>query len=419
MIKDPRRTAGIVLAATSVATLSIVLYFRATRGDTTAAEDTGTLDSLVTLSDFRVAASKRISPSAWAYFCAPAGDGSTAARNERILREALVLRPRVCVDVSLATTRTTLLGRPTVAPFGIAPTAFHGLAHIDGEVATAKGAAVAGIVYCLSGSSSIPISKVMAQAAAPRGRRLFQIYLRESKAENEKIVAHAKAAGAECIVLTLDRPRLGRRDALLNLNFNLPGRRLNDSNILVGGESPLSARITWADLEWLKTAAAPIPIAVKGVMDASDAVKAASLGCVAIWVSNHGGRQLDGCASTAEALPSIVRAIRASDGERDRERLRAKGGGSSIHVRTKTEVWVDGGVRRGSDVVKLLALGADFVWIGAPIIWGLAVGGEKGVERVLTLLTEEIENAIALVGVQNINDLTNQHVAWTSGEKPL
>ena len=428
------RAAAVILTTAGAALSLVFLLARARRAELEKLTDDEArrlppllpvvdLDLLVNLGDFRWAAELRLPASTWAYFSAPAGDGSTAARNERVVRDCLVLRPRVLVDVSRATSRATLFGKPTNAPFGIAPTAFHGLAHADGEEATARAAAAVGVVYCVSGSSSRTVTQIA--EAAPRGRRLFQMYLRESRAENEATLKAAKDSGAECIVLTVDRPRLGVRDALrrFGATFSLPGRDPLDANAVVGGGSPLSANVTWADVEWLRAAASPVPIAVKGIMDAGDGAKAVAAGCAAVWVSNHAGRQLDGGASTAEVLPAIVRAVRAAEIERDRERLlRSKGGGSGIsaaRANVRTEVWVDCGVRRGSDVVKLIALGADFVWLGAPVVWGLAVAGKEGVERVLMLLNDEIVNAIALLGVQDVKGIGAHHVSWATGDRPL
>lgn len=249
---------------------------------------------------------------------------------------------------------------------------------------------------------------------------MAQVYLRESREENEAFIASAKRAGVEALVLTIDRPYIGRRDALLRSEITLPGRVPHDAggNIMTSG-SPVSSAVTWADIEWLRAAAAPLPLVVKGVLDADDALRAAAAGCAAVWVSNHGGRQLDGVASTAEALPSIARALKSAATEREKERLRSRGGGSGIVPQQRTECWVDGGVRRGGDVVKLLALGADFVWIGAPIVWGLAVGGEAGVAKVLSIFADEMTNAIALLGVNEPSEIKPAHVAWARSDSFL
>ena len=363
---------------------------------------------LVTLADFEAAARASLTapsahPGAWTYFQTGAGDLTTQCRNEAALRDGLLLRPRVLVDVSHASTAHSLLGRPTPFPFGVAPTAFHGIAHPLGEAATAAGAAAAGAPYCVSGSSTLPMEAIV--AAAPGAFRFFQLYFLKDRASNAALLARAEAAGVEAIVLTVDRPVLGLRDAVSRCGFTLPGRSDRSPNKYKGcayHDEELSDAVSWEDVAWLRSATR-LPLVVKGVLRPEDGAAAVEAGCAAVWVSNHGGRQLDGVASGAEAVAMVGAAVRAAAAGR------------------RVEVWVDGGVRRGTDVVKLLALGADFVWVGKPVVWAVAAGGAGGVEAALKLLAGEVKNALQLVGAVGVDELQKEgteFVKWVGGWGP-
>ena len=358
--------------------------------------------TFVTLSDYEAAARAKLTapsahPGAWTYYSTGAGEQTTARRNEAALRQGLLLRPRMLVDVSASSARHALLGAPTPLPFGAAPTAFHALAHPAAEAATAAGCAAARVPYCVSGSSSLPMEALA--AAAPGGRRLFQLYLLKDRGANAALLRRAEAAGMEAVVLTVDRPVLGLRDANTRCGFTLPGRDPRNANACAYQDATLADALSWEDVAWLRAATA-LPVVVKGVLRGDDGAAAVRAGCAAVWVSNHGGRQLDACATGADVLPSVVAAVRRA------EAAAAAGGGG----RRRVEGWVDGGERRGTDVVKALALGADFVFIGRPAVWGLAVAGEEGVRRVLRTLREETVNAMQLLGCTGVGDIGPQHL---------
>jgi 4-hydroxymandelate oxidase len=362
---------------------------------------------LVCLADYERAAAARLAPGPWAYFSSGAGDQHTQRANAAALALRVALRPRVLVDVSAASCAHTLLGRACAQPWGLAPTAFHGLAHGEAEGATARAAARAGVPYCVSASASLPL-----EATAPAGgRRLWQMYYLRSRASNARLLARAEAAGMEAVVLTVDRPVLGLRDEVARQGFTLPGRTPGDAdaNACAGGEA-LSDALCWQDVAWLR-AATRLPLVLKGVLTAEDAAAAVRAGVAGVWVSTHGGRQLDGGLSSAEALVEVVAAVRAAEAERDCSSSSGSGGGA----RQRTAVWVDGGVRRGTDVVKYLALGADFVWLGQPVLWGLAVGGEEGLLALLRVLGSEVRNALQLCGLRSPAEVSAATALWRAG----
>jgi 4-hydroxymandelate oxidase len=256
----------------------------------------------------------------------------------------------------------------------VAPMAFQGLAHPDGEQAMAQGAAAAGTVMCLSTLSTIALEEVA--EAAPDGPRWFQLYWGPDRSQVQELVERAATHGYRALVVTVDLPEVGRRERDLRTRFETPSS-LSDVT---------DNSLTWRDLEWLRSITS-LPLLVKGILTAEDATLAVEAGAEGIVVSNHGGRQLDGVAASLDALPEVVEV--AGD---------------------RAEILLDGGVRRGTDVVKALALGARAVLVGRAVLYGLAVGGADGVERVLTLLREEVELALALCGCASPSDVTPAHV---------
>jgi isopentenyl diphosphate isomerase/L-lactate dehydrogenase-like FMN-dependent dehydrogenase len=285
-----------------------------------------------------------------------------------------VLRPRMLVDVSQTTAVTSVLGTEVSFPALVAPMAFQGLAHPDGERATARGAAAAGTIMCLSTLSTVSLEEVA--GAAPEGKRWFQLYWGPDRTKVQDLLERAAVAGYRAIVVTVDLPEVGRRERDLRTGFETPAS-LSDVT---------DNSLTWRDLEWLRAQTA-LPVLVKGILTGEDAVLATEAGVEGIVVSNHGGRQLDGVAASLDALPEVVEAV----GDR-------------------AEVLLDGGVRRGTDVVKALALGARAVLVGRAALYGLAVDGAGGVERVLTLLREEVELALALCGCASPAEVARSHV---------
>jgi isopentenyl diphosphate isomerase/L-lactate dehydrogenase-like FMN-dependent dehydrogenase len=267
-----------------------------------------------------------------------------------------------------------VLGTEVAFPVLVAPVAFQGLAHPDAEKAMARGAAAAGTVMCLSTLSTASLEEVA--EAAPEGARWFQLYWGPDRSQVQDLVERAGAAGYRAIVVTVDLPELGRRERDLRTGFKAPSPLSNSTD----------DSLTWRDLDWLRERTT-LPILVKGILTAEDAALALEAGMEGIVVSNHGGRQLDGVAASLDALPEVVEVV----GDR-------------------AEILVDGGVRRGTDVVKALALGARAVLVGRAALYGLAVDGAAGVEHVLGLLREEFELALGLCGCPSPQDVTQAYV---------
>jgi isopentenyl diphosphate isomerase/L-lactate dehydrogenase-like FMN-dependent dehydrogenase len=341
------------------------------------------------VADFEREAERRLDPSVHAYYAGGAGDELTLADNLAAFRR-WHLRPRMLVDVGEVTTATRVLGAEVALPVLLAPVGFQGLAQPKGELLAARAAAEAGTVYCLPTLSSVSPSECA--EAAPQGRRWFQLYWSSDRGFTRELLGRVESAGFSALVLTVDLPVWGRRRRELRAGFSLP------TEIPLPNISPqllplgtglahiVDATLTWRDLEWLGDAAR-LPLVIKGILTAEDALAAAEHGADAIVVSNHGGRQLDGVQAALDALPEVVDAV----GER-------------------VEILMDGGVRAGGDVLKALALGARAVLIGRAFLWGLAAAGEDGVRTVLRLFEQELAGALALLGCRAPADVTRAHV---------
>jgi isopentenyl diphosphate isomerase/L-lactate dehydrogenase-like FMN-dependent dehydrogenase len=346
----------------------------------------------INVSDYEALAEERLEPGAYGYFAGGAWDEVTLRDNVRAF-DRWQLRPRVLVDLAGATTETTVLGAPVSMPVLAGPAAFQLLAHPDGELATARGAAAAGTIMCLSTLATHAPADVA--AAAPVARRWFQLYVFKDRGVTRSLVDQAEEAGFEAIVLTVDAPFLGRRERDIRNDFSIAADIPVPSWEAAGrGEEAtvfemfelIDESLTWEDLEEL-VSISDLPVVVKGVLTDEDARLCAEHGAAAVIVSNHGGRQLDGVPAALDALPEVVEA-----------------------VESRIEVLVDGGVRRGTDVVKALALGARAVLVARPFVFGLAVGGEAGVRHVLELLRGETLLALALAGCTSPAHVTRAHV---------
>jgi isopentenyl diphosphate isomerase/L-lactate dehydrogenase-like FMN-dependent dehydrogenase len=342
-------------------------------------------------SDFERLAEGKVEPGPWGYFAGGAGDERTLADNDAAFGRWR-LRPRMLVDVGSVTTATTVLSRDVSMPVLVAPTAFQRLAHPDGDLAVARGAAAAGTVMCLStlgGASPAELAD-----AAPDGRHWFQLYWSRDREFTQALVEAAAEAGFQAIVLTVDLPAAGRRERDLRAAFEIPEDLPlpNLATHLGGGDfhatlgQVVDPTITWRDLEWLRSVSS-LPLIVKGILTSEDARLACEHGVDGLVVSNHGGRQLDAAPASLDALPEVVDAVSG-----------------------RCLVLMDGGVRRGTDVVTALALGARAVLVGRPVLWALAVGGEEGVQRVLELLRAEVELALRLLGCATPEAVTPAHV---------
>jgi 4-hydroxymandelate oxidase len=348
-------------------------------------------DPRVNVDDFEAAARERLDPGAYGYLAGGAGDEHTLRANAGAFAR-WELRPRVLVDVGEVSTATNVLGNELALPLLVAPTAFQRLCDRDGELATARAAAAAGTVMTLSTLSSVTPAELA--ASAPGAQRWFQLYWTRDRGFTEELLAAVAEAGFGALVLTVDFPVAGRRERDVRAAFALPDDlplpnlpvplQQEDFHTALG--TIVDSRLTWRDLEWLRSTC-PLPLVVKGILTAEDGLLAAEHGAEAVIVSNHGGRQLDGVPATLDVLPEVVDAV----GDR-------------------VEVLFDGGIRRGVDVLKALALGARATMSGRAVLWGLAAGGEQGATQVLTLLRKEIELGLKLLGCTSPAEVGRSHV---------
>ncbi len=348
---------------------------------------------LVNIFDFEREAANRLPKEVLDYYAGGALDEVTL-RDNRAAYDRIALYYRVLAGVRDRALETTVLGERVAMPILIAPTAFHRMAHADGELATARAAASAGTLMVVSTLSNTDIEDI---AAASTGLLWFQLYVYKDREATRELVARVEQTRCRAIVLTVDAPLLGPRERDVRNEFALP-EGLSVKNLLGAGQGTVSKElfgsglakyvstfldpaIAWRDVEWLQSIT-KLPVLIKGIVRGDDAKRAVSMGVKGIVVSNHGGRQLDTSPATIDALPHVVDAV----------------GG-------RAEVYVDGGVRRGVDVVKALARGARAVMVGRPVLWGLAVDGERGVTRVLGLLRAELDNAMGLCGVSAVSEI--------------
>ena len=338
-------------------------------------------------------AQKRLDPAVYDYFAGGADNETTLRANEKAFAK-IGLLPRMLRGAGTPKLETTILGHHISLPVLIAPTAFHRLAHPEGECATARASAAAGTIMIVSMASTVAIEDVAAaarQRARDRSNLWFQIYLQPDLDFTEQIIRRAEAAGCSALVVTVDSPAFGRRCRDLHHGFNdLPAgmccenlrERINGNGRGSPRQIVFSPELAWKDIDWLREAT-QLKIVLKGIVHPKDADLAIRHGADGVMVSNHGGRQLDTVPATIDLLPAIVDAV----------------GG-------RIPVLLDGGIRRGTDILKALALGADGVAIGRPVLWGLAVDGEAGVAQVLEILRSELARALMLSGCGSIRDIT-------------
>jgi 4-hydroxymandelate oxidase len=339
----------------------------------------------ITVADYEPLARALIEPGAWDYYAGGAGDEISLA-DARAAWNHVRLRPRVLVDVTARDLATTAFGQRLAHPVIVAPMAAHDLAHPEAERATARGAAAAGALLTLSTISSVPMEDVA--ATVPDAPRWFQLYAPTDRDACRAMIDRAVASGFTALAVTVDLPLPGNRERdlrnrfVLHMGAHMPADQPADERGII-----VLPTMNWDDLAWLRSVC-PIPLVAKGILRADDAQRAVEAGCDGIWVSNHGGRQLDTAIDGIDALPEIVDA-----------------------VGTRALLVVDGGVRRGIDALKALALGADLVAVGRPVLWGLAVGGADGVRHVLEIVRDELSLAMALAGCTAIEDITADLVA--------
>lgn len=356
----------------------------------------------LSLKDFEVAALEKLPEGSRQFYRNGAVNEETLRRNEEAFKD-IVLRPRFLnKDVSKRDLSSSFLDSKVSMPIGVAPTALQQLAHPEGEAATAKACREANVLYIMSTMSTMSIEEV--SAAAPGTCKWFQLYVFKDRQVSERLVKRAEKCGFKAIVLTIDAPVIGVRLGEERSRFSLP-RDLKVGNFVheeksIGkmeanrenGWSSLSdvvfdSSMTWKAISWLRSITS-LPVIVKGILTDEDAKQAVHAGVHGIIVSNHGGRQLDSSPASIEALSEVVKAVHG-----------------------RVPVFVDGGFRNGTDVVKALALGAKGVFIGRPILYGLTVGGASGVKRVFEILHKELDVAMALTGCVSVADVKHDHVA--------
>ncbi|WP_435353563.1 alpha-hydroxy acid oxidase [Emticicia sp. SJ17W-69] len=338
------------------------------------------LSEIVNLFDFEKMAEGKMTKMAYEYVASGAADEFTVRWNRQAL-DTIKLNPTVLTDVTKLDTSVSLFGHTSPSPILIAPTAFHKIMHPEGELATARGASAASTIYVVSSFTTTPIEEIAKVATQPLW---FQLYVRDDRAFTKDVVQKAESQGCRALCVTVDTPVSGARNRQQRVKFKLP-ENVNAPYMVSLG--PQKTPLTWKDIEWLKSFA-KIPVLVKGVLNPDDAERAIQSGVSGIIVSNHSGRNLDTVPATIEALPRIA-----------------------AKVNKRVPILMDGGIRRGTDVLKAIALGANAVLVGKPICFGLACGGAEGVAKVLSILKYEFELAMALTGKASIASIDSS-VIW-------
>ncbi len=352
----------------------------------------------LTLADYALLAQAATAPDVWDFIAGGAGDERTLAAN-RAAFDRVRLVPRVLSGSGLADTATTLFGRVWSAPIGVAPVAYHTLVHPDGELATVRAAGAAGLPVVLSTFAGRAFAELQGAASAPLW---LQIYCMRERDQVRRLIENAQRHGIEALVLTVDAPHLGRRLRDLRNGFRLPEgvypANLPQTRMSSPGEharQEMDPTLDWSVVDWLRSIST-LPLLLKGVLGGGDARRAIDVGADGIVVSNHGGRQLDGVPATIDVLPRVAAAVAG-----------------------RVPLLVDGGVRRGTDVLAALALGADAVLVGRPVVHGLAVAGQDGVRHVLDILAEELRDAMTLAGVGAVKAITSDLVFGTEDTAPV
>ena len=356
--------------------------------------------------DFVPIAQKNMSEHGWIYYSTGAEDEETLRENEAVFRR-YIFRPRVCVDVSKIDMQTTILGFPSSMPLFLCGAALQGLAHPDGEVAMCKAAFSEGVIQMVPTFSSKSLDEIAA-ARAPGQVQFFQLYINSDRSQTEKVLKKVEALGFKAVFVTVDAPKLGRRERDMRMKYQGQLSQHHDekqtnrgSGVAMALNSYIAANVTWADITWIKNLVPKMKIVVKGIQRADDAVTAATLGVDGLLLSNHGGRQIDTGRSGVEILVEVAAALR--------ERGLFK----------TTELYVDGGVWRGNDIAKCIALGARAVGVGRATIFGLASFGQVGAEKSLQIFKAELQNTMGLLGSKDLQHITPDMVMERSGNSGI
>ncbi len=339
------------------------------------------LSAIVNLYDFEQLALKKMERTAYEYVASGAGDEITMRWNREAF-DNLKLNSKVLNDVTKLDTKITLFGEEMAFPILVAPTAFHKIMHLEGELATARGAGAANTVYVVSSYTTTPMEDIVEVATQPLW---FQLYVRDDREFTKDLIHKVEDLGCKALCITVDTPIFGLRNRQKRANFVMPTH--HETPYTLADIGNLKKPLTWKEIEWIKSFT-KIPVLLKGIMNPDDAEKAVENGVSGIIVSNHSGRNLDTVPATIEVLPRIAE-----------------------RVNKRIPILMDGGIRRGTDILKAIALGANAVLVGKPICFGLASGGAEGVAKVLEILQNELEIAMALTGRANIASIDNS-VIW-------
>ncbi len=337
------------------------------------------LDSLLSLFDFQAEAQRHISHGAWERIMGASADEITMRWNHEAY-EQIRLKPRILVDVSKIDTRVNLFGSDLPFPIVLAPTGAQSFVYPEGDLASVRGAGAAKTAICISSSASMKVEDVAKAAAGPVW---FQLYVQRDRGFTKELVQRAEGAGCRVMCVTVDSPTFGARNREQRASSELPPRELPN----LKGKDYLDPTLTWKDIDWLR-GFAKTPVVLKGVLNPDDAAIAVKAGVAGIIVSNHGARNLDTVPATIDALPRVAEKVEG-----------------------RIPILVDGGIRRGTDVIKALARGATAVQIGRPYLWGLGVAGSAGVARVVEILRREFEAAMMLMGRPTLASI-DKTVLW-------
>jgi 4-hydroxymandelate oxidase len=348
----------------------------------------------VNLIDYERLAGEKLPAMAFEYYAGGACDEITLREN-RTAYDRIRLKQRVLANVSKRDMTCTVLGQKISFPVMTAPMAFQRMAHPSGEIGITKACSEEGVINILSTLSTTAVEDVVKSSSTPVW---FQLYVYRDREATKELVKRVISAGCKALVVTVDAPLLGKREKDVRNRFVLPegldvknmsaslkgGNKHEEGSELAGYfASELDPSLRWKDVEWFKSIAGDLPVVLKGITSGEDAELAVEHGADGIVVSNHGGRQLDTCRATIDILPEV--------------RIAAEG---------KAEIYIDGGIRRGTDIVKAIALGAKTVVLGRPMLWGLAVDGENGARKVLQILKKELDLAMALCGCRNVKEIS-------------
>ncbi len=460
---DTKRSASIV-SMNPTAAAAATGPVTASSGGSSAAAAKAPKPALISVADYHHYGKMHLPKATYDFFRSGACDEFTLTENETAFQRVRI-RPRVLVDVAKVDISTKVLGAAISSPIAIAPWSIQCLAHPDGELAMARAAKQMSTAMILSSAATFSLESVAAECgrAVPKW---FQCYILKDRAFTLQLIKRAEAAGYTALVLTVDRPVIGKRELDLKNQFSVPqhmctvnmpflsspaaqayaaaqaaAQSATNGSAVGGGGVPVSvvaplvaaaiasggegkpieqelhkaadkyfdASLSWADIAWFKSVT-PLPIILKGIFTGEDAVLAVQAGVAGIIVSNHGARQLDGVCATVEVLEEVVKATRAAEKERKSSNAGSGGGGKAVVAHKPIEIYIDGGIRRGTDVFKCLALGASAVFIGRPTVWGLHYDGEHGVVGVLSLLNKELRDTMALAGCTDLRSITRSHL---------